>query len=150
MCQHSLYSPNLNTFVLPINNSKMAEYYPLASEASRGVYWNQAQKNYIHQTWIPLFYQLITQKWPNIIQYSAKWFSILALRSNTSPSNHHFFASLTIWLRLQRFAIHLDSKSWSWTPLHLNLAWVIKILERKFDKVILDIPVVKHQQLNRV
>ena len=49
--------------------------------------------------------QLITQKWPNIIQYSAEYYLIFALRSNTSTSNHHFLASPTVQLRLQRFEI---------------------------------------------
>ena len=41
---------------------------------------------------------LITQKWPNIIQYSAEWYSIFTLifasRSNTSPPNHLFLLRL--------------------------------------------------------
>ena len=64
---------------------------------------------------------LITQKWPNIIPYSAEWYSILALRLNTLTSNNHFFASPTIQLRLQRFAIRLYDESQSGAPLRQNM-----------------------------
>ena len=47
-------------------------------------------------------------------------YDIFALRSNTSTSNHHFFASSTIRLRLQGFVIRFDDKSWIsgfWCPM---------------------------------
>ena len=40
-----------------------------------------------------------------------------ASRSNTSTTNHHFFASPTIRLRWQRFVIRLHDESRSGTPL---------------------------------
>ena len=60
---------------------------------------------------------LTTSKWPNIIQYLAKCYSIfastLALRSNTSTSNHHISALPTIRLGYQSFGIRLYGKSLS-------------------------------------
>ena len=50
-----------------------------------------------------------------------------ASRSNTSTLNHHFFASSTIQLRLQRFAICFDDESRSGTPLRLNLVSGIRV-----------------------
>ena len=47
---------------------------------------------------------LKTRKCPNVIRYLPKCYLIFASRLNTSTSNHHFFASSTIQLRLQRFA----------------------------------------------
>ena len=83
-------------------------------------------------TWIKN--QLITWKWPNIFWYSAEWYSIFASifasKLNTSTSNHQFFALPTIGLRLQRFAIRLNDKSRSRTPLCRNLPRTIHYLHR--------------------
>ena len=76
----------------------------------------------IHNTKL---WQLLTQKWPNIIRYSTECYSIFASifasRSNTSLSNHHIFASPTIQLRYQTFRICLDNEPRSGTLLCRNL-----------------------------
>ena len=71
---------------------------------------------------------VITRKWPSIILYSPECYSIFALRSNTSTSNHHFFASSTIQLRLQRFVIRLDDKSRIGTLLRQNSMYIVQHL----------------------
>ena len=64
---------------------------------------------------------LITRKWPNLIPYLLEYYSIFALRSYTSTSKHHFFASSTIRLRLQRYDICFNDESRSGTMLRRNL-----------------------------
>ena len=86
-------------------------------------YWTLMHKTQIR--WIKIF--LITWKWPNNIQYLSECYSIFASiftsRSNTSTSNHHFFALSTIRLRLQRFAIRFNDESRSGTPLNRNMSF---------------------------
>ena len=89
---------------------------------------------------------LITRKWLNIIKYLPECYLIFALifalRSNTSTANHHFFASPTIRLRLQRFVIRLDIWYTGITGLanlfYLSLLWVEKWNVKSFDCVWID------------
>ena len=67
------------------------------------------------KTWI------INPKLPNVIWYSAKCYSIFALRSNNLTPNHQCLTSSTIQLRQQTFMIRLDDKSPSGTLLRRNL-----------------------------
>ena len=68
----------------------------------------------LHVTWIAqIKIWLITCKWQNIIWYSAKCYSI--------------FASPTIWLKFQTFAISLEEESRSGTPLCRNLVPTLEI-----------------------
>ena len=54
-------------------------------------------------------------------------------RSKTLPSNHHFFALLTIQLRLRRLAIRLDDKSRSRTLLRRYLLISLNIFLKLFS-----------------
>ena len=73
---------------------------------------------------------LITQKWPNIIQYSARMPLIFAWGSNTLTSNHHIFASPTIRLRYQSFGIRLNNESQTRIPLRRNLVWLPTVIPK--------------------
>ena len=87
----------------------------------------------------------ITRKWTNFWpEYYSIFASIFTSRSNTPTSNHHIFASSTIRLRLQRFAIHFNNESRSGTPLRRNLLcyckhlrhWLFLSLETRPDEKI--------------
>ena len=94
--------------------------------------WNKTKT--VPMDYLPLMHKtrirqikicLTTLKWPNIIQYLPKCYSIFASifasRLNTSTKNHHIFALPTIQLRYQSFGIRLDDESRSRTPLCQNL-----------------------------
>ena len=64
------------------------------------------------------------------IRFEVKYFNL----------NHHFFASSTIRLRLQRFTIRLDNKSRSETLLCRYLHWteyqdIIQFLQYDYDQI---------------
>ena len=63
----------------------------------------------------------------NLILYSAKCYSIFALRSNTSTLNYQCFALPTVRLRHHSFGTRFGNKSRSGTPLHQYLTCTVQM-----------------------
>ena len=125
------YSPDSNTHILGEYDKYLSKRSKSAWTIRVFIVCGSKSNNYstlMHKTWRGQIC-LTTPKWPNIIQYLPKCYSIFALifalRLNTSTANHHILASPTIRLRYQSFSNRFDCESRSGTPLRGNLLYLI-------------------------